>query len=143
MHTPTLPDSDYHQFQRRVIAAFRSNGGRFAGTNLILLTTVGAKTGLRRTNPLACFEVAGHPAVVACGLGGARFPDWYHNIRANPEVTVEIGTDIYRAVATTAPDAERDSLLARIVELAPDFPTYLADPNQLVPVVTLKRAPFG
>ncbi|WP_459961453.1 nitroreductase/quinone reductase family protein [Nocardia sp. IFM 10818] len=145
MHTPTLPERDHHQFQRRVIAAFRANGGRvggrFAGTSLVLLTTVGARTGLRRTNPLAYVEVGGHPVVVARGLGGARLPAWYHNIRANPAVTVEIGAEIHDGVARIAPAAERDDLIARIIERAPDFREHLADPNRTVPVVILHRVP--
>ncbi|MFC9997266.1 nitroreductase/quinone reductase family protein [Nocardia sp. NPDC127526] len=145
MHTPTLPERDHHQFQRRVIAAFRANGGRvggrFAGTSLVLLTTVGARTGLRRTNPLAYVEVGGHPVVVARGLGGGRLPAWYHNIRANPAVTVEIGAEIHDAVARIAADSERDGLIARIIDLAPDFREFLADPNRTVPVVILHRVP--
>lgn len=137
-----LPDSDYHQFQRRVIAAFRANGGRvggrFEGQTLILLTTVGARTGLRRTSPLQFFDIDGRPAVIATGLGGARKPDWYHNIRHNPRVIVEIGTDVYDATAAIAEEPEHDRLLTRIMALEPDFARHRTPANLHPPVITLR-----
>lgn len=141
VHFGTIPDDDYHQFQRRVISAFRANdgcvGGRFDGKPLILLTTVGARTGLRRTSPLYCFDIDGRATVVATGLGGPGKPAWYHNIRHNPRVTVEVGNDAYDAIAAIATEPEHDHLLTRILALEPDIAGHCIQADPYPPIVTL------
>ena len=89
------------EFNRGVIDEFRANAGRvggmFEGFTLALLTTTGARTGIRRTAPLAYFELNGMPAVVASAMGGPRHPAWLANVRVHPRVTVEVGaTDCSR-----------------------------------------------
>src|SRR5689334_22132435 len=104
--TETNANFDVNEFQRRVIEEFRQNGGvvggMFAGATLALLTTTGARTGQRRTVPLGYLEVDGKPLVVASAMGSPKNPGWYHNVLNNPAVTVEVGTDRYRAMAAIA-----------------------------------------
>src|SRR5207248_6310197 len=81
----------------KIIAEFRANGGRvggqFAGAPLLLLHTVGARSGQLRVNPMMYRTVAGGYAVFASKGGAPTHPDWYHNMLANPRVRAEIGTD--------------------------------------------------
>lgn len=128
----------------KIIAEFRANqgrvGGQFAGHELLLLTTVGARSGQERVNPLA-FARDGECYVVAASAAGAPSnPAWYHNIRANPEVTVELGTETFRATATPV-DAgpERDRLYAAMVALMPGFAEYEQRTDRTIPVVVLSR----
>ncbi|MCX5268605.1 nitroreductase family deazaflavin-dependent oxidoreductase [Streptomyces sp. NBC_00199] len=107
---------DVHEFQRGVIAEFRANegrlGGMFEGWNLTVLTTVGARTGLRRESILRYLEFDGKGVVVASANGADKHPGWNHNIRRNPIVTVETGADAYQAIAAVPQGGERDELFA-------------------------------
>lgn len=136
-------DFDFNEFQRQVVAEFRANkgkvGGMFEGSTLCLLTTVGAKSGMRRTNPLAYLEIDGQPLVVASAMGAPTSPAWYHNIRKNPMVTVETGTETYEAIAAIPPGAERDTLFDKVVDQDPGFGEYQAKTTRLIPVITLHR----
>lgn len=139
----TAEEFDFHDFQRQIITEFRENngklGGMFEGSKLVLLTTVGAKTGLRRTNPLGYLEIDGQPLVVASAMGAPTHPAWYHNIRHNPTVTVETGTETYPAIAAIPDGAQRDELFAKVVDEDPGFGEYQAKTTRVIPVVTLHR----
>ena len=134
---------DFDAFQRQVIEEFRANGGRvggpFKGATLALLTTVGARTGKPRTSPLAYLTIDGRPVVVASAMGADKNPDWYHNIRRNPAVTVETGRDTYEALAAAPAAAARDALFARVVATDPGFGDYQRRTSRPIPVVTLTR----
>jgi deazaflavin-dependent oxidoreductase (nitroreductase family) len=134
---------DFHEFQRQIVAEFRANGGRvggmFEGSTLALLTTIGARTGLHRTSPLAYLEIDGQPLVVASAMGAPTHPAWYHNIRHNPAVTVETGTETYDAMAGIPVGEERDELFGKVVEHAPGFGQYQGRTTRVIPVVTLHR----
>ncbi|MEU3271018.1 nitroreductase/quinone reductase family protein [Saccharomonospora sp. NPDC006951] len=136
-------NNDTAAFERRIIAEFRANEGRmsgmFEGVTLCVLTTVGAKTGLRREKPLGYLDIDGTAVVVASSGGADRDPGWYHNILATPMVTVETGTDTYRAIAAPAVGAERDRLFAAVVEHSPGFAGYQAATERVIPMVTLRR----
>lgn len=139
----TLPEG-FFEFQQQVIDEFRANegkvGGMFEGALLCLLTTTGAKSGLPRTQPLGYLEVDGQPLVVASAGGGPKNPDWFHNVRRNPVVTVEVGADHYEAIASVHADgAERDALYAKIVEQEPGYGDYEAKTDRIIPVVALHR----
>lgn len=114
---------DVNEFQCQVIAEFRANNGKmsgmFEGWTLAVLTTVGAKSGLRRENILGYLEFAGKGIVVASSNGADKHPAWYHNIRKNPIVTVETGSDTYQAIAAIPPAQERDKLFDRVIAEAP------------------------
>jgi len=139
----TVEEFDFNEFQRQVIAEFRANegkvGGMFDGASLVLVTTVGARSGLRRTNPLAYLEIDGQPLVVASAAGAPTHPAWYHNVRKNPFVTVETGTQTYEAIAAIPFGEEREELFAKVTEIEPGFGDYQAKTTRVIPVVTLHR----
>ncbi len=142
--TDSNADFDVSAFQRQIISEFRENhgelSGMFEGWTLCVLTTVGAKTGLQRESLLGYMEVDGQPLVVASAMGADTNPAWYHNVRKNPEVTVETGTETYRAMATITTGEVRDALFAKVVEQDPGMGEYQAKTSRRLPVVTLTRA---
>ncbi|MGL5866856.1 MAG: nitroreductase/quinone reductase family protein [Dermatophilaceae bacterium] len=136
-------ESEFDAFQRQVVEEFRANGGRvggmFEGSTLALLTTTGARTGQRRTTPLAYLNLEGTPAVVASAMGGPKHPAWYFNVLANPMVTVEDGREVFDAVASAPTGIERDRLFEQVVAQDPDFGAYQERTTRVIPVVTLQR----
>ncbi|MBF6074424.1 nitroreductase family deazaflavin-dependent oxidoreductase [Nocardia beijingensis] len=126
----------------QIIEEFRANqgkvGGPFAGRELLLLTSTGAKSGRPRTNPLAFIRDGEDIVVIASKAGAPTNPDWYHNVRAHPEVTIEIGTETIEATATAITDGpERDRLYAAMVEVMPGFAEYQEKTDRVIPVVKL------
>src|SRR5258708_40261656 len=95
--------SDVHDWNRKIIEEFQANegkvGGPFAGSPLSLLHTTGAKTGRERVNPVMYLDLDGHRYVFATKAGSDANPDWYWNLVAHPDVTVEVGTEVYGATA--------------------------------------------
>ncbi|MEU5373637.1 nitroreductase family deazaflavin-dependent oxidoreductase [Streptomyces sp. NPDC005951] len=138
---------DAGAFQRGVITEFRANGGKvggmFEGAQLLLLTTTGARSGEQRTNPLGKVEVEGKTVVVGSMFGAPKHPAWFHNIRKNPRVTVEVGTETYEAAATVPQGEERDRLFEKVVEVAPGYADYQAKTTRVIPVVILERVGPG
>lgn len=134
---------DVQAFQRQVIAEFRANSGRmsgmFEGWTLAVLTTVGAKSGLRRESVLGYLEFDGNGTVVASANGSDHHPAWYHNIRKNPIVTVETGAETYQAIAALPSGVERDRLFGRVVAEAPGYADHQAKTDRQIPVVVLHR----
>ncbi|EMD22029.1 nitroreductase/quinone reductase family protein [Amycolatopsis azurea] len=130
-------------FNDQVIEEFRNNkgklGGMFEGWKLILLTTTGAKSGERRTNPLGYLEIDGKTVVVASNMGAPRNPGWYHNIRHDHRVTIETGAESYEAIAAVPSAAERDALFAKVIAEDPGFAEYQAKTTRELPVVILHR----
>jgi len=130
-------------WNRAIIEEFRANGGKvggqFAGGNLLLLTTRGARTGNPHTTPLAYLEDGDRLVVIASAAGAPRNPAWFHNVRANPAVQVEVGTDTFEATASVPDPEERDTLWAKMVEAMPNFANYQEQTDRVIPVVTLKR----
>ncbi|MFE9574851.1 nitroreductase family deazaflavin-dependent oxidoreductase [Nocardia sp. NPDC006044] len=125
-----------------IIEEFRNNagkvGGPFEGHDLLLLTTTGAKSGLPRTSPVAFIRDQGRVIIIASKAGAPTSPDWYHNLRANPQVSVEIGTETHRATATPITEGpERDRLYAAMVEVMPGFAEYEQKTDRVIPVVAL------
>ena len=135
--------AEWNDFNNQLIAEFRANsgvvGGQFAGTPLLILATTGAKSGQSRLAPLA-FDRDGETFVIIASKGGAPTnPDWFHNIKANPEVTVEVGTEKFQALASEATGSERDRLFDQVVAKMPGFGDYQRNTTRLIPVVTLTR----
>lgn len=131
-------------FNEGVISEFRANagkvGGPFEGADLVLLTTKGAKSGAQRTTPLMPFVEGDAVYVFASMAGAPNNPAWYHNISANPDVTVEHGTDKFEAHASVVADrAERDRIYAAQVANRPQFGEYETKTERLIPVVELER----
>lgn len=139
----TVAEFDFDGFQRQIIEEFRAHGGRvggmFEGSTLALLTTVGARTGLRRTSPLGYLHIDGLPVVVASAMGAPTHPAWYHNILRNPVVTVETGTETYEAIAAVPDGEERDALFAAVVAQDPGYGDYQTRTTRVIPVVVLHR----
>jgi len=102
--------NDLNDWDRRIIEEFRANGGnvggQFTGVPLLLLTTTGAKSGEPRTRPLAYLSEGGHIYVFAGNRGAPTNPNWYHNLVAHPDVTVELGTEKFEARATVVDSAD-------------------------------------
>jgi deazaflavin-dependent oxidoreductase (nitroreductase family) len=127
-------------YNEQVITTFRANGGNIPGPNqLLLLTTTGAKSGKPRTSPLA-YSTDGDRYIVAASKGGAPTnPDWYHNLVANPVVTVEVGAETFEARAVVVEEEERERLYARHAELMPGFAEYTTKTERRIPIVALER----
>lgn len=126
----------------RFIEEFRANGGQIPGElgasiDFLLVTVIGAKSGKHRTIPLAYFNLDGRIVIIASMAGSPRHPTWYINMRANPQVTVEIGSETYQANAVEISGADRDRLFARVCEHAPVFASYQAKTARKIPVVEL------
>ncbi|MCZ0727325.1 nitroreductase family deazaflavin-dependent oxidoreductase [Mycolicibacterium iranicum] len=134
----------FDEMNRTVIDEFRANGGKaggiFEGKPLVLLHHIGAKSGTERIAPLVYLPDNGRVYIFASKGGADTNPDWYHNLVANPEVTVEIGTETYTATARVLEGAERDEVYARQVDAEPQFGEYQAKTERVIPVVELVRA---
>ena len=133
-------------WNRKVIEEFRENGGEVGGMfesmNLLLLHHVGAKSGIERVNPLAYQRLGDDSVAIFASKGGApRNPDWYHNLVANPDTRIEIGSDEYPVIARVASGEERDRIWSRQKELYPNFAEYeQTAAGRQIPVVVLDRA---
>jgi deazaflavin-dependent oxidoreductase (nitroreductase family) len=134
---------DMNDWNRQTIEQFRANngkvGGFWEGKPLLLLTTTGAKSGQRRTTPTMYLRDGDRLLVFASKGGAPTHPAWYHNLVAHPEVTVEVGTETYKATATVLKGEERDQLYARHAELYPQFGEYQTRTTRKIPVIALER----
>ncbi len=132
-----------NDFNQELIAEFRENGGKvtgyFAGSPLLLLTTVGAKSGERRTTPLVHTKDGDRFVVLASKGGAPTNPAWFHNLVANPVVTVEKDDETFEARATVAEGDERDRLFEAQAALMPNFGDYQRKTSRRIPVVVLER----
>lgn len=127
-----------------VIEEFRTGGGKvggqFAGTELLLLTTTGARSGESRTWPLAYFG-DGDPWVVFAANGGRpNRPGWYHNLVANPGADIEVGTSRWQVTASIASGDERDRLWRLGLANAPRLAEFQSNVAWEIPIVVLRRA---
>jgi deazaflavin-dependent oxidoreductase (nitroreductase family) len=135
--------TDFNAFNAGIISEFRANAGKVGGTfknaPMVLITTTGARSGKQRINPLV-YLPDGERIVIFASKGGApNNPDWYHNLRAHPEVQVEVGSDSYRAEATEVEGEERDRLYAEQARRMPTFADYAAKTTRKIPVIVLTR----
>jgi deazaflavin-dependent oxidoreductase (nitroreductase family) len=136
--------ADPNDWNTKVIEEFRANegrvGGPFEGAPLLLLHTTGAKTGAERVSPVMYQADGDHLAVFASKAGAPTNPDWYHNLRANPAATVEVGTETVPVMAREAQGEERERIWSRQKELFPGFADYEEKTTRLIPVVVLERS---
>ena len=132
-----------NDWNQNIIKEFRENagkvGGPFEGKTLLLLHTIGAKSGQERINPVACIKDGEHFVIIASKGGAPDNPDWYYNILAHPQVSVEYGTEIFKVKAEIAPEPERTRLYAKMVEHMPGFADYEKKTTRIIPVVLLTR----
>lgn len=132
-----------NDFNQQIIEEFRANegkvGGPFQGATLLLLKSTGAKTREVRTNPVA-YTKDGELLVIIASKGGAPTnPDWYYNLVANPDATVELGTEEFPVRASVPDRAERDRLFDQMSARMPGFADYQRKTKRLIPVVVLER----
>ena len=132
--------NDYNQ---RLIEEFRAdrsnNGGAFKARPLLLLTTTGARSGQRRTAPMMYVPDGNRLLVIASNAGAPKHPDWYYNLVAHPQVTVEVGKETYNATAIATEGAERQQLWTRIVGQYPFFAEHQGKVTRQIPVIALER----
>jgi deazaflavin-dependent oxidoreductase (nitroreductase family) len=128
----------------KIIEEFRANGGQlsgpFEGAPLLLLHTTGARSGQERVNPMMYRRDGDRLAVYASKAGADTNPDWFHNLRANPRVTVEIGTETRTVLARIAEPDERERLWSAQKKEYPGFADYETKTKRRIPVVILEPA---
>ena len=131
------------ELNQSIIKEFRANrgkvGGSMEGMPILLLTMTGAKTGRTLVRPLCYSRDDDLIVIIASYGGGPRNPPWYHNLIANPVVTVEVGTEKFKAKATQVYGAERDRLFAAQAKLMPFFTDYQNKTKRQIPLLTLTR----
>lgn len=127
----------------KVIAEFRENGGKvggqFEGAPLLLLHSTGAKSGQTRVSPMMYQAVGDAFAVFASKAGAPDNPDWYHNLRANPDARIEVGTETLDVRARVLDPEEREPIWQTQKERYPGFAEYEAKTDRVIPVVLLER----
>jgi deazaflavin-dependent oxidoreductase (nitroreductase family) len=135
--------NDRNDWNSRVIAEFRANGGnveQFGGVPLLLLHHKGARSGREYLNPLAYLPVGDHVAVFASKGGSPKHPDWYHNLVANPDVRLELGDgQVIDARARVTEGEEHDRLYAEQAKRVPVFADYQQRTSRVIPVVVIER----
>ncbi len=136
---------DMNAWNRQIMEEFHAQGGKvggpFEGVPLLLLTTTGARSGKRRTSPVGYMPDGDRLIIFATRGGLPTNPDWYYNLVAHPEVTVEVGTETFDVTAVVLTGEERDQLYARQVGHAPVFAEYQAKTTRKIPVIALHRRP--
>ena len=134
-----MPDAD--DFNAQIIKEFRENhgkvGGGFEGAPMLLLTTVGAKSGATRVNPMMYLADGERRYVFASKAGAPTNPDWYYNLLAHPEVSIEVGDQRVDVLATPVTGADRDRIYAQQATLYPGFAEYEEKTDRVIPVVAL------
>jgi deazaflavin-dependent oxidoreductase (nitroreductase family) len=133
--------SDWNE---KIIEEFRANSGRvggmFEGASMILIHHVGAKSGIERVAPLVHFpEDDDHTVIVASAGGAPNHPAWFHNLKANPKIDVEVGAETYTVVAEEITGPERDEVWTRVTTAAPGFADYQRKTDRVIPLLRLTR----
>ena len=134
--------AEHDNFNEKIITEFRANGGKvggwFDGQTLLLLHTTGVKSGAERVNPLAYQQVGDAYAIFASNGGAPADPQWFRNLVAKPDTTVEVGGDTVAVRARVADTEERAPIWAKQKADRPNFAEYdtTAAPRQ-IPVVIL------
>ena len=134
--------TNYTDYNNQLIEEFRANRSKFEGPGarpLLLLTTTGAKSGQHYTTPMMYIPNGDRLLVIASNIGAPKHPDWYHNLVAHPEVTVEVGTETYEATAIVTQGTERQQLWTWILEQYPFFADHQTKTTRQIPVIALSR----
>ena len=135
---------DVNDFNHAIIEEFREHdgrlGGQFEGAPMLLLHSTGAKSGQERINPMMYQAVGEHWAVFASKAGAPTNPDWYHNVVANPDATIEVGTETKSVRARVATGDERDTIWTTQKERYSGFADYERQADREIPVVILEPA---
>lgn len=135
--------SEMSEFNKRIIEEFRANrgkvGGQFANAPMLLLTTTGARSGRSYTTPLVYSKDGERIVIIASKAGAPNNPDWYHNLRAHPTVTVEVGAERFQAKAVITSGEERERLFNNHAQMLPIFNEYRKKTTRQIPVFALER----
>jgi deazaflavin-dependent oxidoreductase (nitroreductase family) len=136
--------SEARDWNAEVIAEFRASGGAVAAPYddpppMLLIHTIGAKSGKEHVVPMRCLPDGEALYVFASAHGSERNPDWYHNIVAHPDITIEKGTETTPVRATEVRGAERDAIFARQAARFPVFAEYERKLERTIPVIRLDR----
>jgi deazaflavin-dependent oxidoreductase (nitroreductase family) len=113
-------------------------GGKVQGLSVLLLTTIGRKTGRKRITPLGYFEYDGCYVITASNAGFDTHPAWFHNLKGHPQVTVQIGAKQLTAIAEVANPTLRRPLWDKLVERAPGYGAYEERTTREIPIVLLR-----
>jgi deazaflavin-dependent oxidoreductase (nitroreductase family) len=128
-------------FNANVIAEFRANeghvGGMFEHMPILLLHHTGAKSGQSRINPVAYLEDEGRYVIIASKGGAPSHPAWYHNLKAHPSASIEVGTQMLPVTVSEATGAERDRLFGAQAQRLPQFAEYEQKTDRTIPVIVL------
>ena len=128
----------------RVITEFRANGGKvaqFGDSPLVILHTIGAKSGAVRESPLVALLQPDRMVVFASAAGSPKHPDWYYNLLATPDITVEYQTESFQARVTELPAEEASANLNAQAELMPQFGGYITSAApRVIPAFSITRA---
>jgi deazaflavin-dependent oxidoreductase (nitroreductase family) len=140
----SAPGSEANGYNTKIIEEFRVNrghvGGPWAGTPMILIRHIGAKSGIERTTPLACSpQGRGRYAVVASNGGSPTHPDWYYNLKANPRIKAEVGEQTFTVLAEELDGTARAGLWPKLVAEAPSLGEFQAGTTRQIPVFMLTR----
>jgi deazaflavin-dependent oxidoreductase (nitroreductase family) len=138
-----MTDAAMNDWNQQIIAEFRANagkvGGPFEGAPMVLLTTTGAKSGEPRITPLMALLDGDDIVIFASKAGAPTNPDWYHNLLANPEASIEFGTETLAVKARVAEGDERHDLWTRQKAAYPQFQGYEDGTTRVIPVVALEK----
>jgi deazaflavin-dependent oxidoreductase (nitroreductase family) len=134
--------SDWNE---KIIEEFRANegrvGGPFEGAPMILIHHIGARSGTERVTPLVYFpQDDGQMVIIASKAGAPTNPDWYHNLKANPKIDVEVGTETFPVEVGEVVGEKRDEIWSRVVDAMPGFGEYQVKTDRKIPVLVLQRA---
>jgi F420H(2)-dependent quinone reductase len=128
------------EYNKTVIEEFRAHKGQVPGWGpLILLTTTGAKTGQPRIAPLMRVDDGDRLIAVASKGGAPKHPEWYLNLLAHPEVTVEVESEKFVTTARILTGQEREQAFARAAEVFPAYAEYQKNTEREIPVIALER----
>jgi len=141
---PEFNEKAMQQFNQGLIKEFRENGGKavsgpFVSAPLLLLTTTGAKSGKPFTTPLVYTKDGDRIVIIASKGGFPTNPAWFHNLKAHPTTTIELGKEKFQAKATITKDPERQRLFDAQAKLMPVFNEYQKNTQRQIPVIVLER----
>ncbi len=133
-----------HEFNQNLIKEFRANDGKavsgpFVNAPLLLLTTTGAKSGKPFTTPLVYTKDGNRIVIIASKGGFPKHPAWFHNLKAHPMTTLEVGKEKFQAKATITTNPERQRLFDAQAKLMPAFNEYQKATTRQIPVIVLER----
>ena len=136
--------TDMNDWNAQIINEFRANegkvGGVFEGAPMLILHSTGAKSGLARVHPLMYQAVGDRFAIFASKAGAPSNPDWYYNVVANPQTSIEVGSETVEVTARVAEGDERNEIWERQKALFPTFAEYEQKTSRVIPVIVLERS---